>query len=106
MLKKLFRLFKVLSTESPQTGLRATFPVVGGMNNEERIYHENAQGIALSNLKMQHEALNHTLEMMYRAFIVSFLALIVAILAVVITYRSHTRVTVNMPVEQVRITTK
>lgn len=50
----------------------------------DRTYQANAQKIALENLRMQHEALQHSLDLMWKTMLLSGSAVLVSAIAVVI----------------------
>ncbi len=50
----------------------------------DRAYEDNAQKIALENLRTQREALQHTLDIMWKTMLLSGVSVLVAVAAVVI----------------------
>lgn len=50
----------------------------------DHTYEENMQDIAMANLDMQQEALQHTLNLMHKTMLIATLSLMVAIIAVAV----------------------
>ena len=50
----------------------------------DHTYEDNAQKIALENLRTQREALQHTLDLMWKTMLLSGVSIIVAVIAVAI----------------------
>lgn len=84
------RLFKTLKRFLTPPKIRDHDPMVEYImpsidtNNEEYTHNRNIEQIALADLEQNREALQHTLNLMHRTMLISLVAVIVSILAVVV----------------------